>query len=304
MLNDGTMILNESRVTISQLRMFRVICETGSYSEAALELNQSQSTLSHAIVELESSLGKRLLERGRQGAKPTPFGIRILEHTRNALAAIEALEQEAQLERDGLKLTLRIAAIQSLGSHVLPGVMQSFGRAHPGVQFQVLDFDSEDEKIPAIVSEGRADIGLVTLGYPLPSDVLEYEIAQDEYILIWKDDGRINPPNWAELQAKPFIFCASSCGTRINAHLQAVHQTLSPAYTVENDSVVVSMVNHGLGFSIMPALAVHPLPRGVISFSLPDRLTRRLGVVTTRAKSVTPAVKAFVEALRDWKPLD
>jgi DNA-binding transcriptional LysR family regulator len=303
-LNDKTMTLIDSRVTISQLKMFRLICETGSYSEAALELNQSQSTLSHAIVELESSLGKRLLERGRQGAKPTPFGMRILEHARNALSAVEALEQEAQLERDGLQLTLRIAAIQSLGSHVLPGVMQSFGRAHPGVQFQVLDFDSEDEKIPTIVSEGHADIGLVTLGYPLPSDVLEFEIAQDEYVLLWKDDGRINPPNWAELQTKPFIFCANSCGTRINAHLQAVQQILEPAYTVENDSVVVSMVNHGLGFSIMPALAVHPLPRGVRSFSLPDRLTRRLGIVTTRAKSVVPAVKAFVEALRDWKPLD
>ncbi len=298
------MTFNEPRVTLNQLRMFQAICETGTYSEAALELNQSQSTLSHAIVELEEVLGKRVLERGRQGAKPTEFGFKILEHARNALTAIEALEQTAQLERDGLKVTLKIAAIQSLGSHVLPGVMQIFRQEHPGVQFEVLDFDSEDEKIPSSISQGLADIGLVTLGYPLPAGILEFEIAQDEYMLLLKDDGRIVAPDWNELRSKPFIFCASSCGTRIKNHLQAVHQTLEPAFTVENDSVVVSMVNHGLGFSIMPALAVHPLPRGVRSFSLPDRLIRRLGIVTTRAKSVTPAVKAFVEALRDWQPLD
>jgi DNA-binding transcriptional LysR family regulator len=304
MFNDETMILNEARVTISQLRTLKVICETGSYSEAALELNQSQSTLSHAIVELESVLGKRVLERGRQGAKPTPFGMRILEHARNALTAIEALEQEAQLEQDGLQLTLKIATIQSLGSHVLPGVIQRFGLTHPGIQFELLDFDSEDDLIPTKLLEGIADIGLVTLGHPAPSEILEWEIAQDEYVLLWKDDGRRQAPDWAELHTKPFIFCISSCGARINAHLKAVGHEFEPAFTVGNDGVVVSMVNHGLGFSIMPALAVHPLPRGVISFSLPDPLKRRLGVMTPRAKSVTPAVKAFIEALRDWKPLD
>jgi DNA-binding transcriptional LysR family regulator len=304
MFNDGIMILNEARVTISQLRALKIICETGSYSEAALELNQSQSTLSHAIVELESVLGKRVLERGRQGAKPTPFGMRILEHARNALTAIEALEQEAQLERDGLQLTLKIATIQSLGSHVLPSVIQSFGLTHPGVQFELLDFDSEDDLIPNKLLEGVADIGLVTLGHPVPSEILEWEIAQDEYMLLWKDDGRRIAPEWAEIHTKPFIFCLSSCGVRIETHLKAVGHELEPAFTVGNDSVVVSMVNHGLGFSILPALAVHPLPRGVISFSLPDPLKRRLGVMTPRAKSVTPAVKAFIEALRDWKPLD
>ncbi len=304
MFNDETMILSDARVTISQLRTLLKICETGSYSEAALELNQSQSTLSHAIVELESVLGKRVLERGRQGAKPTPFGTRILSHARTALNAIEALEQEAQLEQDGLKLTLKIATIQSLGSHVLPGVIQQFGLIHPGVQFEVLDFDSEDDLIPTKLLEGVADIGLVTLGQPAPSEILEWEIAQDEYVLLWKDDGRRLAPDWVEIQAKPYIHCVSSCGVRIEAHLKAVGHVLETAFTVGNDSVIVSMVNHGLGFSIMPALAVHPLPRGVTSFSLPDPLKRRLGVMTPRAKSVTPAVKAFIEALRDWKPLD
>jgi DNA-binding transcriptional LysR family regulator len=304
MFNDETMILNDARVTISQLRTLLKICETGSYSEAALELNQSQSTLSHAIVELESVLGKRVLERGRQGAKPTPFGERILSHARNALSAIEALEQEAQLERDGLKLTLKIATIRSLGSHVLPSVIRDFQLEHPGVQFEVLDYDSEDELIPTKVLEGVADIGLVTLGYPMPSEILEWEIAQDEYVVLWKNDGRIRAPDWAELKQQPFILCNSSCGTKIAAHLKSVSQEFEPAFTVGNDSVVVSMVNHGMGFSIMPALAVHPLPRGVTSFSMPDPLKRRLGVVTSRAKSVTPAVKAFIEAMRNWKPLD
>lgn len=304
LLNDETMILSDARVTISQLRTLLKICETGSYSEAALELNQSQSTLSHAIVELEHILGKRVLERGRQGAKPTPFGMRILSHARNALSAIEALEQEAQLERDGLKVTLKIATIRSLGSHVLPGVIRDFQLEHPGVQFELLDYDGGDELIPVSVLDGTADIGLVQLMQAAPPELLEWEIARDEYVVVWKDDKRSLTPSWTELRATPFIRNLSSCGKQLQAHLHEINQELEPAFNVGDDGVVVSMVNHGLGFSIMPALAVHPLPNGVISFPLPDPLIRRLGVMTSRAKSVTPAVKAFIEAMRNWKPLN
>lgn len=304
MFNDGIMILSDARVTISQLRTMLKICETGSYSEAAFQLNQSQSTLSHAIVELESVLGKRVLERGRQGAKPTPFGMRILDHARNALSAIEALEQEAQLERDGLKVTLKIATIRSLGSHVLPAVIRDFQLEHPGVQFELLDYDGGDELIPVRVLDGTADIGLVQLMQAAPPELLEWEIAQDEYVVVWKDDQRGIAPSWTELHATPFIRNLSSCGRQLQAYLQAVNQELEPAFNVGDDGVVVSMVNHGLGFSIMPALAVHPLPKGVTSFPLPEPLIRRLGVMTSRAKSVTPAVKAFIEAMRAWKPLD
>jgi molybdate transport repressor ModE-like protein len=296
------MVLSDAKVSLSQLRALCAIAETGSYSEAALHLGQSQSTLSHAIVELETVLGKRVLERGRHGAKPTPFGTRILEHARSVLSAIEALEQEAQLERDGLKVTLRIATIRSLGSHVLPGVIQRFQRAHRGVQFELLDFDGMDEQIPASLVNGTADIGLVQLTLPAVPEVLEWEIAQDEIVLLWKEDGRRLPPTWTELRTHPFIRNVSSCGRFIAAHLKTVDQHLEPAFSVGDDNVVVSMVKQGLGFSIMPALAVHPLPVGVKSYPLPDPLFRRLGVMASRAKAAAPAVKAFLEAMREWQP--
>jgi DNA-binding transcriptional LysR family regulator len=288
------MVLSDARVSLSQLRALCAIAGTGSYSEAALQLGQSQSTLSHAIVELETVLGKRVLERGRHGAKATPFGERVLEHARNALSAIEALEQEAQLERDGLKVTLRIATIRSLGSHVLPGVIQRFQRAHPGVQFELLDFDGIDEQIPASLLNGTADIGLVQLTGPAVPEILEWEIAQDEYVLLWKDDGRVVVPGWAELRAHKFIRNVSACGRLLAAHLKTVGQSLEPAFNVGDDNVVVGMVKQGLGFSIMPALAVHPLPAGIKSYPLPDPLFRRLGVMAARARA----------AMREWQPID
>ena len=94
-LRDPELSAISSRVTLSQLRTFVTVVETGTYSEAALELGTAQSTLSHAINELERTLGKKLLERGRHGATPTAFGQAILEHAHDALNALEALEQVA-----------------------------------------------------------------------------------------------------------------------------------------------------------------------------------------------------------------
>jgi len=48
-----------------------------SFSEAALQLEISQSAVSHAISILEADLGVVLFSRGRHGAHPTPVGGRV-----------------------------------------------------------------------------------------------------------------------------------------------------------------------------------------------------------------------------------
>ena len=45
--------------------------------KAASRLNVSQPAVSKAIAELEAALGVRLVDRGRRGIAPTPYGLRI-----------------------------------------------------------------------------------------------------------------------------------------------------------------------------------------------------------------------------------
>ena len=53
------------RVKLSQLRALVAIADTGSFSEAALQMDLSQSAVSHAIATLEDELGVILLSRSR-----------------------------------------------------------------------------------------------------------------------------------------------------------------------------------------------------------------------------------------------
>ena len=62
------------KLKISQLRTLVAVADYLNFSEAALHLKISQSSVSHAIATLETELGVILFHRGRNGAYPTPVG--------------------------------------------------------------------------------------------------------------------------------------------------------------------------------------------------------------------------------------
>jgi len=72
--------MNPSKIKLSQLRALVAIADCGNFSEAALKLDVTQSTISHAITILEEDLGITLVQRGRHGARLTPVGDRITAH--------------------------------------------------------------------------------------------------------------------------------------------------------------------------------------------------------------------------------
>jgi DNA-binding transcriptional LysR family regulator len=74
---------------------------------------------------------------------------------------------------------------------------------------------------------------------------------------------------------------------------------LKVAYEVNEDSTIVSMVVQGLGAAILPRLAAEPLPAGVQVYSLPVPLERVIGVAILSNVLHTPAVFAFLDALRN-----
>lgn len=65
----------------------------------------------------------------------------------------------------------------------------------------------------------------------------------------------------------------------------------------EQDSVILSMVRHGLGITLMPRLALLPVPDGLVLLPLPGALTRPLSVATLPHRANLPLIRAFTAAL-------
>lgn len=71
------------------------------------------------------------------------------------------------------------------------------------------------------------------------------------------------------------------------------------AYYILHDSSMVSMVQQGLGIALMPKLAAAPIPSDVQVCRLPFTLSRPIGASLLKDGLHTPAVYAFLDALRE-----
>src|SRR3954451_8169669 len=94
---------------IRQLRYFVAVAERGSVSQAALELNLSQSALSETLRKLEVELGVDLLERSSRGVAPTPAGDALLAGAREAIDRFDAALQAARGQTGRLRVGFEAA---------------------------------------------------------------------------------------------------------------------------------------------------------------------------------------------------
>ena len=296
-----TSMSDNSRIKLSQLRALISVALHGNFSEAALHLGLSQSAVSHAIATLEEELGVVLFVRGRQGASPTPVGERVIDRAKSMLQLLEEIVKEANIEKGLQGGSVRIASFRSMATHILPAVIAQFQISFPKIAVSIIEhFDHVG--VERALRVGQADIGFTYL--PAPDEFETWELLRDEYVVLLPPQPRLKNAllTWEQLAAYPLIFPGptnDACSIRIRNHLLALGFSLKIAYEVNEDSTIVSMVVQGLGAAILARLAAEPVPAGVHVCSLPVPLERVIGVAGLANALHTPAVFAFLDALRN-----
>ncbi|SEQ68301.1 LysR family transcriptional regulator [Microlunatus flavus] len=115
-------------VELRQLRALVAVVDEGSFTDAAIALGTTQASVSRAVAALEANLGARVLRRTTRSVAPNAVGARVLDHARQALAAVQALEQVAAHADADVRLGY---AWSALGRHTVP-VQRRWGEQHPG----------------------------------------------------------------------------------------------------------------------------------------------------------------------------
>src|SRR5438874_9114734 len=111
---------------------FVAIAETGSITEAARRLGLSKSVVSERLVELERSLGARLLQRTTRKISLTEDGSAFLDRGRRIIRdAVEAAAEMAE-RRGALVGPLRISGPVSFGKLHLGPALYPFLAQNPG----------------------------------------------------------------------------------------------------------------------------------------------------------------------------
>lgn len=287
------------RLKISQLRALVAIADRGKFSEASLHLELSQSAVSHAIATLEEELGVVLLQRGRHGATLTPIGEQVVSEARQVLQLLETICQKANLAKGLQSGQVRVAAVRSIATHVLPEVIVRFRDKFPTISVTIAEFDRYAE-VEQALREGYADIGFTSL--PTTAEFEVRELFRDEFVAllppgVLEQDVSLS---WEQLADYPMIMNLRSLqhNRTIHDHLSQFGYTLKVDYEVREDSTIISMVRQGLGGTVIARLAAEPIPEGVQIRRLPVPLERVLGVAVLADALHPPAVFAFLDTLK------
>jgi DNA-binding transcriptional LysR family regulator len=289
----------QNQLKLSQLRILVAVADCGNFTEAALNLEMSQSAVSHAVATLEEYLGVVLVARGRYGARLTTVGEQVAKHARAIVQHVNEIGKAAELAKGLSGGQVRLASFRSVATHLLPTVIAEFHYRFPAISVSLTEHD-DYPLVEQALREGRADVGFTFM--PASPDLEAWEILQDEFVALFPPgfkpaDGQLT---WQELVSHSLIMPPVDyvMMQRVYEHVQAFGYGLKVAYEVGTDATIVSLVAQGLGATILPRLAAEPIPANLQVYSLPVPLKRVIGVAVMAEALHTPAIYAFLEILK------
>ena len=284
---------------LQQLKVFLAVLDEGTFGGAALALDLSQSSVSHAIRTLEEDLGVRLLDRGRFGARATPVGERVAEKARRMLALSGALEQEASAETGTLRGELVLTTFESFTTHVLPDLLARLRAAHPQLQVRLVEVAETFAAYDEVLANGEVQLAIGA--WEVPSTCIGWEIMRDEHVAVLPADSPITADRLEieNLIGMPLVLGdGSECTIRLLAHFERHGHAVARVVKAKGNDAILRLVAAGLGTAVLPALAVGS-PDGVAVRTLPfsDLIRPVLAIVPPHGLKV-PAVRAFLHVLK------
>lgn len=240
------------------LKTFLTVCDTGSFSGAAQELNSVQSNITSRIKRLEEHFGQVIFDRGRGGARLNPFGERLQIHARDLIARFEEAERDL-LDAAGLNAPLRLGSMETTAAVRVPGVLKRFKAECPGVKISLRTGPTAD--ILSLVRERKLDAAFVAG----PIDEMRFEAipAFEEKLVLVQSK--------LEESTNALLAFRHGCSYRAIAENWLRHEGRSDTEIIEMGTLdgILGCVDAGMGFAVAPERAVRQW-FGVEGLSLTD----------------------------------
>jgi molybdate transport repressor ModE-like protein len=287
----------------TRLRLLVDIGRFGSLSAAARSVGISQPTASEHLRILEAAAGQRLVERSGRGSRLTEAGEVLALHAGQALATLEAGEEELR-RLAGLEAgRIRIGASTTPGVYLLPDTLGCFRRDHPNVTVEV-EIAATGDILERLVA-GHVQLALVGDCDPDARVRLEPFLG-DELVgvarpgLLPLRDGLVRT---ADLADQTLLVREARSSTRRVAEAALQRAGVRPARVWELDSseAIKRAAREGLGVAFLSRYAVaEEVERGELeSFRLAGRppIARSLYVARLARRPLSPSERGFVATL-------
>ncbi len=289
---------------LRQLRTFRMVATTRSFTQAAAALGYVQSSITAQIQALETSLGVPLFDRlGRQVAL-TDAGERLLGYAERLLALADEARAVIQAGDEPVG-SLTISAPETLCTYRLPVVLQRFNAQYPQVQLLFRPHPPAD--LCRRVLDGTLDVALV-LQSPVRMPGLVVEPFFTEPVLVLASPqhklAQAREVQVTDLAGEPIFFTELGCSYRNQFEQALIAGGMYPATALEFGSIeaIKQCVMTGMGITVLPQVTVaSEVADGalvVLPWSGPP-LAVVAQLVRHKDKWLSPGFHAFLNIARD-----
>ncbi len=286
-----------------QLRAFREVARSGSFSAAADHLFLTQPAVSHRISQLEERLETRLLDRVGRTVQLTQSGRSLLAHAEEILGAIENAERAVRKLSGEVSGALRLSISHHIGLHRLPPILRAFSSEYPQVHLDIQFTDSEIGLEQVRV--GEVELAIITLPPaiepPLRArtvwpDPLSFFAAPGHPLSQRRRLALADLLEYDALLPSENTFTRRILGERFRDQGLKLQVSIATNY-METLKVMAAV---GLGWTLLPDSMEDPsLRRLPVRFS---PMERSLGYVLHQERTQSNATQRFVELLDGVRP--
>jgi len=290
--------------TLTSIRVFRQVVDSGSFMRAAERLEMSTAMVSKHVMNVEQRLGVRLLNRNSRALSLTEPGRLYFERSKSILEELEATELELGSLGSTPRGTLKLSAPSWASGQCFAELLAEYRRQYPEV---VVDVSFEDRFVD-LVDEGY-DLALRVTSSPdaLPAGLIARPIRTAEFYLAASHDYVTRhgaPKSPADLVRHDFI----AVGDVLNslprpAGREKGEVPLHVVLRYRSMEGVANAIAAGIGIAPVPAVLFEdPAFRELLTPILPDYPLQQatLYVVYTSRKFMPQKLRTFVDFIVEF----
>ena len=289
----------ENRYMDSNIQKYIAFVKTveyGSFSKAGEMLSYSQSGISRMIADLERECNISLLERDRTGVRLTSDGIKLLPYAKSICEEYYKFKEQVDQINGVQKGLIRIGTFSSIATHRLPKIIKKFREDYPEIEYEMLLGDYTE--IENWIAEGRVDCGFLRLPTRKEFDTIFFE--QDELMAVIPQNhpmADLDKFPISQFEKEPFMLLEKGGKFEISKIFQENNITPNVCFKTWDDYAIMSMVEQGLGISILPSLILNRIPYKITCKHLDVSATRNIAIALKNKKTLSQAVKKFLQYL-------
>ncbi len=262
---------------LRQVRSFLSIAETLHFGRTAELIHLSQPALSLQIRALEKEVGVRLFERNRRRTTLTAAGLAFRDDAAAAVSQLDQAIRRARLVAHGKLGLLRVGFISTAGNEIVPNIVRQFRDSNPEVEFSLRNILTTDQI--QMLGAGSLDIGFLRLPIGEHPELEVVAVHREPFVVVTPLSHKLAKRKRValhELSGQDFVMYERSCAPGFHdlifGMLRDAGVIPNVCQTAGQMPTLISLVDSGMGISILPASAVKHSGASVVACEIAGKI--------------------------------